>query len=86
MSSSQIVSKRIFRRVSEQRLCDLKTKAIKKSSFAKMKWGVKAYQDWRSNKIENLNEYNRDVFESNLYDLDNLAKENLIPALCKFIP
>ena len=43
--ASKIMRKHIFHRVSDQLLNHLKTHEVKKTSFANMKWGVKADQD-----------------------------------------
>ena len=49
---------RSFHKVSTQRIDQLKIKTIKKRSETKMWWAVRAYQQWRSNRVmdtENLN-------------------------------
>ena len=51
-----------------------------------MKWGVKAYQDWRKNRIEVLKDYDINIFNANLSNVKALTKQSLIASLCKFIP
>ena len=50
-----------------------------------MMWGVRAYQDWRKNKLAQNCSYDKDVTDANLEDLTTVTKQNLENALCIFI-
>ena len=72
--------------MSETRINELKTKQIKRRSLAKIKWGVKAYNDWCENRLADINSYNEKVFNANLNQLETLQKCDFSHALCRFIP
>ena len=65
---------------------ELLTKFIKKRSLAKIQWGVRAFQEWRSHHIDDSMNYDSQIFETNLDDIESLMKGNLLYSLCKFIP
>ena len=50
-----------------------------------MNWAVKAYRDWRQDRLFNYN-YDVGIYEADLDNLPMLNKVNLEPALCHFIP
>ena len=72
--------------MSESRINELKTKQIKRRSWAKIKWGVKAYNERRENRLADINNYNEQIFNANLKSLETLQKSDFSHALCRFIP
>ena len=78
------VSKRRFNKITDAKLQELKTKQIKRCSYAKMQWAVCAYNEWRDNKLQET--YDIRVFEANIDSIEGLKEENLSFALCNFIP
>ena len=58
---------------------------MKKRSETKMWWAVRAYQQWRNNKITDEHSFDIDVFDANLDDLSKVTKKNLEHALCIFL-
>ena len=50
-----------------------------------MNWGVKAYNEWRAERLLNFN-YDVGIYEANLNDLGNLTLENFQHSMCYFIP
>ena len=46
---------------------------------------MKAYQEWRQNKLSDITNYDENVFNANLDDIVNLTKEDLEYSLCIFI-
>ena len=74
-----------FHKVSSQRIDQIKVKTIKKRSETKMWWAVRAYQQWRTNRLRDSQNLNIDIFDSNLENLCNLSKQNLENVLCIFI-
>ena len=59
---------------------------MKKRTFNKMQWGVRAYNSWHENRLSDPSKYDVNVFESNLSNVKELKKESLCKALCRFIP
>ena len=49
-----------------------------------MQWAVKAYNEWRDNKLQES--YDSRIFEANIDCTEGLKKENVAFSLCKFIP
>ena len=76
---------RSFHRVTADRLKMFKQKAMKKRSETKMWWGVRAYQQWRSNRLSDSEQYDSRIFDANLDSLACVTKVNLEHALCVFI-
>ena len=74
-----------YHTVSGDRSASLKQKNLKKNTEKKMMWGVRAYQDWRKNKLAQNCSYDKDVTDANLEDLTTVTKQNLENALCIFI-
>ena len=87
VSTSGYVSKkfRTFHKVTRSRLADLKIKKLKKRSETKMWWGVRAYQEWRLNRLNDIGTYDENIFNANLDDLKSVTKVNLVKSLCRFI-
>ena len=76
--------RQLFNKISDDKLKQLQTKQIKRCSFAKMQWAVKAYNEWRDNKLQES--YDSRIFEANIDCNEGLKKENVAFSLCKFIP
>ena len=68
-----------FHNISSQRLEQLKVKTMKKRSETKMPWGVRAYQQWRVNRLNDS-----ETLDINIFDA-TVTKQNLEHALCIFI-
>ena len=77
--------KRTYNFVSDAKINELKTVQMKKRSENKMNWGVKAFMDWREERLLNFN-YDVAIYYSDLNDLANLTLENFRHSLCYFIP
>ena len=59
----------IFERMSDEKISELKTRWMKKHTFNnKMQWGVRAYNAWRTEKINNLDTFDVNIFDTNLND------------------
>ena len=52
--------------------------------MAKVNWAVTAFNEWREARLEFC--YDAYIFDANLNDLKNLTVDNLVYALCYFIP
>ena len=77
---------RKFKRVPTAKLSELKMKHLKKRTFNKMQWGVRAFSEWRLSKLSEIENYDELVFESDLKNVSGLTKQGLIHSLCMFIP
>ena len=78
--------KKSYNFMSSQKIQDLKMEQLKKKSLAKVNWGVSAYNDWRKARLEYCYDPILEAADINVEQLPNLKKENLIHALCYFIP
>ena len=82
-----VSKKRLFHRISEEEIKELKKEQMpKKSFFSKLKWGVRAYREWREHRLSSEEGYDEVIFGTNIDDLENLNKEDLEYALCRFVP
>ena len=55
--------------MSDEKISELKTRWMKKHTFNnKMQWGVRAYNAWRTEKINNLDTFDVNIFDTNLND------------------
>ena len=87
LPAAKVVSRnRSFKKISTAKMELLKQKHLKKRTFAKVQWAVRAYQEWRESRINDVMNYDLDIFESNLDDLENLREKQFENALCRFIP
>ena len=84
---AKIVStKRSFKKMSSAELDLLKRRQMKQRTLSKVKWAVRAYQEWRECKLQDVENYDQLVFDVNLSDLDNITQNALQHSLCMFIP
>ena len=79
------VSRRKFSFKSEACIAELQQIRHKKKTEAKLNWAVNAYTEWRNNRLYHFN-YDVGIYYANLNKLEELTKENLEHALCRFIP
>ena len=78
-------SGRKVKNLSDDKMKELKQNRLKKRTFAKVQWAVRAYHDWHNNCLSDPLTYDYRIYESDIDRLDRLGKENLEFALCKFI-
>ena len=77
---------RKFHTISEEKIMQLKTEQMKKRSENKMLWAVRAFNEWRVNRLNDVIHFDVRISEANLEELHTLTKENLDYAMCRFIP
>ena len=85
----QVTSKTVSRKfhsVSEAKILELKKVQLKKCSEYKMMWAVRAYKEWRMNRLNDIVNFDNHIFGANLDEMSSLTKENLEYAMCRFIP
>ena len=59
---------------------------MKRRTFAKVKWAVKAYQEWREVRMQDYVNSDPVIFEANLESVSGLTKVVLKYSLSRFIP
>ena len=77
---------RSFKKVTDEKLANLKTCWMKKRTFNKKQLGVRACNSWREDRLKDGETFNIDIFDANLGDLVNLSPAALNASLCRFIP
>ena len=86
MLSKKVVSTmRKFKNIGDSKLEDLKKTKLKKCTEAKMLWAVRAYNDWRSVRLSNYQNFDVRILEADLNDVRNLERKSFEYAMCKFI-
>ena len=74
-----------FKSLSASKIVELKTRQLKKQTNNKMQWGVRAYNDWRTNKLSDIINFDVKIFEADLSNVAVMPKESFIHAMCIFI-
>ena len=64
----------------------LQTKTIKKRSAAKINWAVRAYTEWRSERMKDIDNFDANIYGADIENINGLSKLDFVSALCKFIP
>ena len=62
---------------------ELKKIQMKKKSETK---AVREFNKWHNNRLNDIVEFDNNIFEANLNDVKHLSKEKLEYAICRFIP
>ena len=65
---------------------ELKKVQMKKRSETKMMWAVRAFNECRNNRLNDILAFDNNIFEANLNDVEHLTKEKLEYGMCRFIP
>ena len=50
-----------------------------------MMWAVRAYNDWRKSRLNDIVNFDNNIYEADLSKVENLTKEKLEYAMCHFI-
>ena len=77
---------RKFKNISAMTMNSLKTRQLKKRTFNKMQWGVRAYYQWRNHRLSDISRFDVRILECDLSTPTLVTKENFIFAMCAFIP
>ena len=85
LATLKTVSRCKFHFVTDAHIQHLKQIQLKKKTESKVKWAVRAYIDWRNDRLKNF-KYDVGIYEADLENLATLTKENLLHALCHFVP
>ena len=85
VTAAKAVTKRTIQLTSSQRMKNLKMLQVKRNTQSNVNWSVSCFNRWRN---ERLNSYDYDpgIYFADLSEPSKLTKENLIHALCFFIP
>ena len=85
-NSKTVSTVRKFKKVTASKLTELKTKHLKKRTYNKMQWGVRAYNQWRNERLNDIVNFDYKISNANLENLDQLDKHCLVHSLCMCIP
>ena len=77
--------KRIYNTISNDKIKKMMEVQYQVRSEAKIRWAVKAYNDWRVMRLDRDDDVDEEILYADLNDIDSLTKENLEYALCRFI-
>ena len=78
--------KRSYNSVSEDKLKRMMEMTYEQRSEAKIRWAVKAYNDWRTMRLDtDVEEIDEQILYADLNDIGSLTKTNFEHALCRFI-
>ena len=84
-ASKTVSNLRRFKKVSDEKIAELKKETIKKRTYAKMQWGVKAFRDWRHNRLSNVNGFDVRIYECDIDRVELLEKDLFEYAMCAFL-
>ena len=76
---------RKFKQVSEARIKELQQNRLKRRTFAKMQWGVRAFREWRNIRLSDPVTYDYRIYESDIDMPQKLNPKVFEFAMCKFI-
>ena len=76
---------RRFKSITDEKLKQLKEQRLKKRSFAKVQWAVRAYCDWRNHRLSDPLTYDYRIFEADINQCSKLGKMQFEYSMCKFI-
>ena len=76
---------RRFKKISEERLKELKEDKLKKRTFSKVQWAIKAFGDWRLNRLSDISGFDVRIYESDIDRVDLLERDSFEFALCNFL-
>ena len=76
---------RCIKAVSDAKLAKLKTRFLKKRTFNKMQWGVRAFREWHNERLSSDETFDKVICSLDIDVLSLITKANLCHALCKFI-
>ena len=77
-------TKRKFSFASSEHIDELKRIRLKTSTESKVNWAVKAYNDWRNERLYNF-QYDVGIYEADINNLSTLTRKNLQHLLCYFV-
>ena len=74
-----------FKNISDEKLHALQRNQLKRCTYAKMQWTVKAFHEWRNNKLSDPITYDYRIYQCDIDRPESLVKEIFEFAMCKFI-
>ena len=78
--------KRLYNTITDEKIKEMMELNFPDRSKAKIKWAVKACNDWRSMRLdEGVDQLDNNILYSDIQDLPCITKENLEYCLCRFI-
>ena len=84
-ASKTVSNVRRFKKISDEKLVELKKETIKRRTYAKIQWAVKAFRDWRVNRLNDISGFDVCIYESDIDRVELLEKDSFEFAMCKFL-
>ena len=78
-------SVRRFKRITEDKMKMLKQEQVKRRTYAKVQWAVKAFKEWRNNRLSDAIGFDVRVYECDIDQVECLEKDTFEYAMCKFL-
>ena len=76
---------RRFKNLTDAKMKELKENRLKKRTFAKVQWAVRAFKDWRNTKLSDPTTYDYLIYESDIEKVEKLSIDSFQFCMCKFI-
>ena len=64
---------------------ELKVDKMKKRTFSKVQWAVKAYRDWRSQRMMDVNSFDVRIYECDIDRVELLERDSFEFSMCTFL-
>ena len=77
-ASKTVSNAKRFRTISEEKMNDLKKEHIKRRTYVKMKWVVKAFCDWRQNRMSDITSFDVQIYETDIDTVDLLERDTFV--------
>ena len=74
-AATKTVSKlRKFKNISDEKMKLLKVSRLERRTHAKVQWAVRAYREWRNDRLSDPLSYDYRIYEADIDQLDRLEK------------
>ena len=84
-ASKTVSNARRFRKVSDDKMKELKVDQLKKRTFNYIQWATNTYRQWRSHRMSDVGSFDARIYESDLDRVELLEKDSFKFALCNFL-
>ena len=84
-ASKSVSNIKQFCHISTERVNKLKEDKIKKRTYAKMQWAVKAFREWHSNRMSDVNTFDARIYESDIDRVELLEIDSFQFSVCCFL-
>ena len=74
-----------FKKVSDEKMLQLKQHNLKRRTYSKVLWAVKAFKDWTSNRMSDAKTFDARIYECDLDRVELLEKDSFEYSMCIFL-